>query len=366
MARLILFLLFFHSSVALLQYKVFSQLSEGYKTFRIPGIVQSANGTLLAFAEGRVATNRPPVGNASVCYGALASGHDGMCVDKDIVYKRSYDGGASWTTSVVLTHANETFFYSNPNAAVDPRTGRIHLLYARCRVAKIYGDCIDVISESIDNGESFGELHMYPNLNHGIGGPGGGWVVRHGSSTSWQGRVIFGKHGTGILYSDDAGREWRSGPNLMWHGENQIAETSNGSLVMCMRRGQYDAGIYRSDDGGMNWYEPIISPSLINANCQMSVTSFETKKTVYLLLSHPNSNVEPQPLGRQNMTVHYSDDMGSTWNVLAQVYEGPSAYSSIIQVNETIAACLYERSEPPTPIDFESLYIAFISLPRLF
>ena len=353
-----------HSSPSVLQqFKVFSQKSEGYETFRIPGLVQTSNGTLLAFAEGRVAIDRPAVGNASVCYGSPASKHDSSCVDKDIVYKRSYDAGATWTATVVLTEANATYFYSNPNAAVDPRTGRVYLLYARCAVAKVYGDCVDVVRESNNDGETFGDSRLYEDLPLGIGGPGGGWVVRRAMGKPWQGRVLFPKHGKSFLYSDNEGVDWKAGLTLESFGENEIAETSNGSLVMAIRSG-YAPAFLRSDDGGAKWYRPDVITSLVNPNCQVSLTSFQTKSNVYLLLSHPNTNVEPQPLGRQNMTVHYSADMGTTWSVLVQIYEGSSAYSSVIQINETTAACFYERSESSPPINFESMYIAFIPFAR--
>ena len=60
------------------QMPVFVSGTEGYKSFRIPAIVQAPNGDLLAFAEGRVE----------------GSGDFG---DIDIVMKRSKDKGKSWS-----------------------------------------------------------------------------------------------------------------------------------------------------------------------------------------------------------------------------------------------------------------------------
>jgi len=53
-----------------------------YPVFRIPSLIESAQGTLLAFAEGR----------ASIA-------DDG---DIDIVLKRSFDGGRTWTRLQVV------------------------------------------------------------------------------------------------------------------------------------------------------------------------------------------------------------------------------------------------------------------------
>lgn len=79
----------------------------GYACFRIPAIVQTGRGTLLAFAEGRHRT----CGDAG---------------DIDIVLKRSTEGGRSWgPLQVVSDGAGDT--HGNPAPVVDRATGRILL-----------------------------------------------------------------------------------------------------------------------------------------------------------------------------------------------------------------------------------------------
>ena len=325
-------------------------------TFRIPGLIVAANKTLLAFAEGRVSTDKPIVGNAKICYGDLASLLDSFCVDKDIVVKRSYDGGHSWTEVDVLTNSNQTFFYSNPNAAVDP-DGRIYVSYSRCTVATYYNNCVDAIIQSDDNGETFSSPEYLLTNRQGIGGPGGGWVVRYAEGKPWQGRIVFGKHDISMLYSDDKGMSWRDGKTNGIGSESQIAEIANGTLIACVRDG-YGPLILNSTDGGISWDKIHTSP-LMNPDCQMSLTSFIQQDTITLLLSHANTDLTPSPYGRLNMTIHASSD-GITWQPLVVIYPGPSAYSSTIQYNSTTAACLYERSDGEPPIDFDSMNIAFV------
>jgi hypothetical protein len=77
---------------------VFEQHKGGYRTYRIPSLIGTPDGSgVLAFAEGRSPIGRPPVGNSSVCYGQLASLFDWQCYEKDIVLRRSSDGEQKWS-----------------------------------------------------------------------------------------------------------------------------------------------------------------------------------------------------------------------------------------------------------------------------
>lgn len=79
----------------------------GYACFRIPALVRSVRGTLLAFAEGRA--------------------HDcGDAGDIDLVLKRSTDGGRTWGPLQVATEGGGDT-HGNPAPVVDRRTGRIVL-----------------------------------------------------------------------------------------------------------------------------------------------------------------------------------------------------------------------------------------------
>src|ERR1700754_3371389 len=87
---------------------VFESGTEGYDTFRIPAIVRSEAGTLLAFAEGRV-------------------GGGGDTGDIDLVLRRSHDNGRSWGPLQVIGD-NGLNVFGNPTPVVDPATGDIVLL----------------------------------------------------------------------------------------------------------------------------------------------------------------------------------------------------------------------------------------------
>src|SRR5258705_10286373 len=84
---------------------------EGYHTYRIPSLLPTPKGTLLAFAEGRK-------------NGRSYSG------DIDLVLKRSVDNGRSWSAlAVVASDPPNTI--GNPCPVIDRETGTIWLLMSR-------------------------------------------------------------------------------------------------------------------------------------------------------------------------------------------------------------------------------------------
>lgn len=93
-----------------------------YHTYRIPAVVATPRGALLAFAEGR-----------------LASAADAG--DIDIVVRRSEDGGRTWSpVRVVVENGRDA--PSNPCPVVDARTGTIFLLHTRNAATDLERDII--------------------------------------------------------------------------------------------------------------------------------------------------------------------------------------------------------------------------------
>lgn len=87
---------------------VFRKGENGVHTYRIPAIVQTKAGTVLAFAEAR-----------------HNSGSD--TGDIDLVLKRSTDGGKTWGPIITVWDDAENVC-GNPSPVVDRNTGRIILL----------------------------------------------------------------------------------------------------------------------------------------------------------------------------------------------------------------------------------------------
>lgn len=83
--------------------------TEGYGHFRIPGIVTTAAGTLLAYTEARK--------NA------------GDWAPMDVLMKRSTDGGNTWSESQMLAAGSQAGKTVNNPVMVASRDGTVHLLY---------------------------------------------------------------------------------------------------------------------------------------------------------------------------------------------------------------------------------------------
>jgi len=87
---------------------LFKSGEEGYKCFRIPAIVTTTKGTILAFAEARK-NNCSDAG------------------DIDLVVKRSFDGGKTWSKiSMVWNDAENTC--GNPAPVVDQKNGKYYFV----------------------------------------------------------------------------------------------------------------------------------------------------------------------------------------------------------------------------------------------
>ncbi len=313
------------------QTDVFVSGTEGYHTYRIPAIIRTVQGTLLAFCEGRK--------NSSADSG-----------DIDIVLKRSYDGGQTWGTLELVYEEGDTatITIGNPCAVVDKDTGRIWLAFYRNNMRVFIG-------YSDDNGVSWSEREeitegvVPAEWYRGGTGPGVGIQLEH---EPYVGRLIIpcwhqyydGIYGSHIIYSDDHGGTWTHSPAILPDSnECQVVELTNGVLLNNHRRsGSYTGyrGVSFSNDGGACWGEITPDYELIEPTCQASFlryTKFAEPDKNRLLFSNPAATA------RSNMTVKLSYDEGDSWPVAKTLYAGSSAYSCLAVLGDYSLGCLYER-----------------------
>ncbi len=329
---------------------------DGYHTFRIPVLLVTKGGSVLAWAEGR----------------QTGSGDSG---DIDIVMRRSDDGGRTWLPMRRIFD-DEANTVGNPCPVVDRETGTIWLFLTRnlgtdTEETIKAGTSRDTrrvwLSRSDDDGRSWSRpADLTDTLKRAdwtwyATGPGIGIQTRSGRlivpcDHATTGTKIWRSH---VIYSDDHGRTWRiGGVTGDEMNECQIVERGDGSLLLNMRSylGRQRRAISTSVDGGLTWSVPKDDPALIEPVCQAALINVGPGPGDVLLFSNPAS------VKREKMTVQLSTDGGRTWPHARELYAGPSAYSALAVTGDGACLCLYERGQGRP---YETITLARFPLDRL-
>ena len=311
---------------------VFVSGTEGYHTFRIPALLTTPTGAVLAFCEGRK--------NGRGDSGAIA-----------IVLKRSDDGGKTWGPLQVVAEDGANTV-GNPCPVVDRDTGRIWLPLTRnlgedsereilAQTAKSTRQVW--LAHSDDEGRSWSAPQDITATTKAkdwtwyATGPGVGIQLKSGRllipcDHAAAGSKMFRSH---AIYSDDHGRTWRHGaPVGDLTNECQAVELRDGSVLMNMRsyHGRHRRAVAVSHDGGETWGSVRLDDALIEPVCQASLIRHRRR----LLFSNPASEK------REKMTVRLSKDEGRTWPALRLLHAGPAAYSCLTILPNGRVGCLYE------------------------
>ena len=321
-----------------------------YHTYRIPAVLTTRAGTVLALAEGR----------------ASRSDH----ARNDIVMRRSRDGGDTWSPVSVLADDGGHSLNNPCVVQVDegPRSGRILLMYQRypegchegCVVPGNDGPkiCRSFLLVSDDDGRSFGEpLELTsqvkpPGATSIAGGPGIGLQKRRDPH---RGRIVF-PFNRGprpdwkvfAVFSDDGGDSWRFGraaPDASTPGtgnEVQMVELSDGRLLLNTR--SYAGSRLRkqatSADGGETWSELCDVADLIEPQVMASVLAVEHEGRERLYYAGPYSRT-----WRIHGRVLTSEDGGRSWKKGPFLYRGSYAYGVLTRVDDARMGCLFERDD---------------------
>lgn len=340
---------------------VFVSGTGGYHTYRIPAVIVTPKGTLLAFCEGRK-TGRSDHG------------------DLDLVLRRSTDNGKTWSPMRIVYEegGDEKVTIGNPCPVVDQDTGRVWLPFCR------NNDDV-LVTFSDDDGKTWAEPREITDTVKRSGwgwyatGPGVGIQLARGKH---KGRLVIPcDHGeqidgkrvmySHVFYSDDHGQTWTLGGTVDRHtDECQVVELSDGTLMINMRNywgrdGKQQAkdkmrAVATSRDGGETWENLRFDQTLIEPICQGSFLRYSTTEDSgpdRLLFSNPASKTT-----RHRMTVRLSNDEGKTWPVAMLLHEGPSAYSCLTVLPDGSIGCLYEGGENDA---YEKIIFARFSLESL-
>ncbi|GGW83068.1 sialidase family protein [Streptomyces lomondensis] len=327
---------------------------EGYASFRIPAVVATATGTLLAFCEGRVGS-RDDFGNI------------------DIVLKRSTDGGRTWGPLQVAAR-NGDALAGNP-APVVLDTGRVLLVHVR-NAALATEDAIRRGKVAAADGRRVWVQH---SDDEGLTWSAPKEITQETKKPQWRwyattpghaiqlstGRVVVpanhslpptgtdngteGRYNGGhCLLSDDGGATWRIGyvddntDGYINANETTAAELPDGRVYFNTRNDSPSPGTRadaHSADGGQTLVKPFRPQAGLTAPvCQAAV--LQLRDPDLLLYSGP-----ADPGFRALMTIRVSTDGGTTWRPAYTVDGLPAAYSDLVRVDAGTVGLLYETGD---------------------
>ncbi|PSL03261.1 sialidase-1 [Haloactinopolyspora alba] len=365
------------------QTAVFESGTHGYDTFRIPAITRAEDGTLLAFAEGRV-------------------GGGGDTGDIDLVLRRSSDNGRTWGPLQVVGD-NGANVFGNPTPIVDPASGDIVLLTTHnagtASEAEIMrGEVTDeesrrvFVQRSTDEGETWSEPTditadaKLPQWRWYATGPVHGIALEHGphagrlvapanhSTSPPPGSGDTGReskyYGAHSLYSDDGGRTWQIGGidtprnGVLNPNESTVLELSDGTLYFNTRDQNGTSSGTRaattSSDGGESFDAPyemvdgLSAPVVQGSVLKLSPRADRHERIVFSAPADPGA--------RRELTLRTSFDQAQSWESSLVLHEGPAAYSDLVETSSHALGVLYENGDDSA---YERITFASVRIPML-
>ncbi|MEU5432370.1 sialidase family protein [Streptomyces sp. NPDC020719] len=322
----------------------------GYGCYRIPALVKTRAGSLLAFAEGR----KSPT-----------------CADRgdiDLVMRRSTDDGRTWGPAHVVLEGSPDdptapYTRGNPAPVVDRASGNVFLL-STSNEATPTGPRLPWVQRSDDDGVSWSRPRALPTFSGAhtgwfATGPSHGVQLTEGPHT---GRLVVGAHqnprsGTryaGVLYSDDHGATWRASSTANSYvagsvnpGEVSVAELPGGSVYLASRNEIGGSADHRtravSADGGTTVPASTVVSGLITPEVQGSALTlrqtYQRTPGDTMIFSAPSD-----PSDRKLMRIRYSTDRGTTWTAAPNglISNDRASYSDLAELDTGEIALLYE------------------------
>jgi sialidase-1 len=361
----------------------------GYAYYRVPGLVVTAKGTVLAYCEARL-TGKSDWENV------------------DVLLRRSTDGGRTWATPRKISGVDgprvknpvalergkalaEEITYSNP-VAIAGRDGSVHFLFClefnRCFHLRSDDDGVTFSPpvEITADIEKFRPLYDWKVF---AAGPMHGIELKNGRLVVavW---LALGTAGSGFhpsvvstIYSEDHGKSWKCGdiaiPNTdEWANPNSpaVAELSDGRVMINTRSESKPNRrlVTISPNGATGWSRPQFDDTLVEPISEGSLFALSAKASSdksRLLFANPanltNANGKEAPgkaRDRKNLSVKLSYDDGQTWPVSKTLEPGESAFSDLSALPDGTILCLYEAGNTRGEKSFAGHNVRYLTLAR--
>jgi sialidase-1 len=353
-----------------------SQGQDNCNTYRIPGLVTTNKGTLIAVFDNRYNNSKD------------------LQEDIDIGMSRSTNSGQSWEPMKVIMDMGEYGGRSQRlNGIGDPCVLYDHLTHtiwvaALWMSGANFDQALWWASKPGMKPEETGQFMLVKSTDDGLTwsqpinitgqikdpgwqlllqGPGRGVTLKDGTLVfPAQYKADIGTkaldggqytcHST-IVYSKDQGQTWAIGTGAKTNTtEAQVVELGDGSLMLNMRddRNRSEKGntngraVATTTDLGKTWnIHPSSNSALPESNCMASLIAADVtlngQKQQVLFFSNPNSKTE-----RSHMTIKASLDEGMTWPEMyhQELHSGSGyGYSCMTMVDKNTVGILYEGSK---------------------
>ena len=343
------FVLFLHvSSSAGTRSIVFTRGEHGYFCIKIPTLLTTIRGTLLAFGEARMLS----------------------CSDytqTDIVYKRSEDNGETWSSLKILYRGNASTNGYNRVGNIAPVQLRSS---ERILIPFCQNNLLVLQTYSDDDGLTFSVPEMIPNVTRstwkwiGLGPPGGllltsdrilipSYYSTHNNDNGLlsTGYVMLNNH-QGQIDKWYLGGEFHL--DAYFPNECQAVELSPNSVFINARSlGTRRIGAY-SNDGGLNFQKVRVLNTLVQplTGCQGSTLFHPRSRQLFYTGLAETSYV------RTNLSLYTSDNNGEDWTYRKTIFPGSSSYSSLSMLKDQSVGLLYEWANK-TDFVFQPDYMTF-------
>ncbi|MFN7935022.1 MAG: sialidase family protein [Bryobacteraceae bacterium] len=316
------------------QIDLWAQGDGGVHTYRIPALVETRKGTLLAVADARYDNNRDLPGRIA------------------LVMRTSKDKGKTWSASRVIRQV-DVGGVGDASLLLDRKTGRIWCFHAygppgigfpTAKPGERTGPSTLQVHamHSDDDGATWSQaVDLTPQIKDPA------WVAMFPTSgTHFQtskGRYLVPiviRHADKVTrasnaYSDDAGKTWKIGPPIGDHtDESKVVELADGTLLQNMRNGPRRA-VAHSTDGGVNFSPVSHDEALVDPSCNAGIV-----RAGKLLIFTNAASAK-----RERLTVKSSKDGGASWSAGTVLHQGPAAYSTVIALRDGTIGVLYERGD---------------------
>lgn len=293
--------------------------------YRIPALVTSPDGDLIAVCDQRVPTCADLNGNRDI----------------NIVMRTSPDNGENWSEIRTIVDYPEGRSASDPSLITDLVTGTLFLFFNYMDHDQEKGVYYLRVTKSTDNGKTWStpeditdqitKPDWHPDFKFITSGRG--MQTKSGKLVHTLVNLQKGLH---LFGSDDHGRSWYLLDVPITPGdESKIIELEDGTWMVNSRvNGAGHRYVHLSPDEGKTW-KTHAEAGLADPGCNASLIR-EGKVLFFSNLNCPDQ--------RRNLTLRISTDGGKTWGEGSTVHAGNSAYSSMTFIPGKGIGLLYERN----------------------